>query len=92
MARNLKFSTDFDEAANIGIRDRQAVALHITADRSVLSSVRCLGNHDTLLNSLGSGVQARFYFDKFYVEGDVDFIFGRGSLDKYDPIKSSDCQ
>ena len=31
------------------IKDRQAVALHIAADRSVLSNVRCLGNQDTLL-------------------------------------------
>ncbi|TAP43245.1 pectinesterase family protein [Arthrobacter sp. S39] len=80
VARNLTFSNDFDEAADTGIKDRQAVALHITADRSVLSNVRCLGNQDTLLvNSPGAGVPARFYFDGCYVEGDVDFIFGRGT-------------
>jgi pectinesterase len=80
VARNLTFSNDFDEAANMGIKDRQAVALHITGDRSVLSNVRCLGNQDTLLvNSPAAGVQARFYFDSCYVEGDVDFIFGRGT-------------
>lgn len=80
VARNLTFSNDFDEAANMGIKDRQAVALHITADRSVLSNVRCLGNQDTLLvNSPGAGVPARFYFEGCYVEGDVDFIFGRGT-------------
>ncbi|MEW9871791.1 pectinesterase family protein [Arthrobacter sp. HS15c] len=80
VARNLTFSNDFDEAANLGIKDRQAVALHITADRSVLSNVRCLGNQDTLLvNSPGAGVPARFYFEGCYVEGDVDFIFGRGT-------------
>jgi pectinesterase len=80
VARNLTISNDFDEAANPGMKDRQAVALHITADRSVLSNVRLLGNQDTLLvNSPGAGVQARFYFDGCYVEGDVDFIFGRGT-------------
>ncbi|MDR7160970.1 pectinesterase family protein [Arthrobacter sp. BE255] len=80
VATNLTFSNDFDEAANTGIKDRQAVALHITGDRSVLSNVRCLGNQDTLLvNSPGAGVPARFYFDGCYVEGDVDFIFGRGT-------------
>ncbi len=80
VARNLTFSNDFDEAANPGIKDRQAVALHITADRSVLANVRCLGNQDTLLvNSPGVGVLARSYFDGCYVEGDVDFIFGRGT-------------
>jgi pectinesterase len=62
------------------MKDRQAVALHITGDRSVLSNVRLLGNQDTLLvNSPGSGVHARFYFEGCYVEGDVDFIFGRGT-------------
>lgn len=30
------------------IKDRQAVALHITGDRSVLANVRCLANQDTL--------------------------------------------
>ncbi len=79
-ARNLTFSNDFDEAANMDMKDRQAVALHITADRSVLANVRCLGNQDTLLvNSPGVGVQARFLFDGCHVEGDVDFIFGRGT-------------
>ncbi|MGN7150863.1 pectinesterase family protein [Arthrobacter sp. SAFR-179] len=80
VARNLTISNDFDEAANMGMKDRQAVALHITGDRSVLSNVRLLGNQDTLLvNSPGAGVQARFYFEGCYVEGDVDFIFGRGT-------------
>jgi len=80
VARNLTISNDFDEAANLGMKDRQAVALHVTGDRSVLSNVRLLGNQDTLLvNSPGAGVQARFYFDSCYVEGDVDFIFGRGT-------------
>lgn len=80
VAQNLTFSNDFDEAANMGIKDRQAVALHITADRSVLFNVRCLGNQDTLLvNSPAAGVQARCYVNSSYVEGDVDFIFGRGT-------------
>ncbi len=79
-AANLTFSNDFDEAANLDIKDRQAVALHITADRSVLTGVRCLGNQDTLLiNSPGVGIQSRFLFEGCYVEGDVDFIFGRGT-------------
>lgn len=79
-ARNLTISNDFDEAANPGMKDRQAVALHIAGDRSVLSNVRLLGNQDTLLvNSPGAGVPARFLFDQCYVEGDVDFIFGRGT-------------
>lgn len=79
-AENLTFSNDFDEAANMSMPNRQAVALHITADRSVLKNIRCLGNQDTLLvNSPASDMQARFLFTDSYIEGDVDFIFGRGT-------------
>ncbi|OLT07181.1 pectin esterase [Kocuria sp. CNJ-770] len=80
VARNLTFGNDFDEAAHPGMKNRQAVALHLTGDRAVLSGVRLLGNQDTLLvNSPDSGVAARSWFDRCYVEGDVDFVFGRGT-------------
>lgn len=80
IARNLTFSNDFNEAANQDMKNRQAVALFLTGDRAVLCNVRCLGNQDTLLvDSPARGVQARSYFTDSYVEGDVDFIFGRGT-------------
>ncbi|TLM84249.1 pectinesterase family protein [Pseudarthrobacter sp. NamE5] len=80
MASNLTFSNDFDEAANQDMRNRQAVALFLAGDRAVLRNVRCLGNQDTLLiDSPARGVQSRFFFRDCYVEGDVDFIFGRGT-------------
>jgi pectinesterase len=42
--------------------------------------VRFLGNQDTLyVNSSAASVIARSYFRDCYVEGDVDFIFGRGT-------------
>lgn len=79
-AENLTFSNDFDEAANQEMKNRQAVALFLTGDRAVLRNIRCLGNQDTLLvDSPARGVQARSYFAGCYVEGDVDFIFGRGT-------------
>jgi pectinesterase len=79
-AANLTFSNDFDEAANQEMKNRQAVALFLTGDRAVLRNVRCLGNQDTLLvDSPSRGVQSRFFFTGCYVEGDVDFIFGRGT-------------
>lgn len=79
-AANLTFSNDFDEAANQEMKNRQAVALFLTGDRAVLRNVRCLGNQDTLLvDSPARGVQSRFFFSDCYVEGDVDFIFGRGT-------------
>src|SRR5690606_40285378 len=53
---------------------------HLTGDRAVLSGVRFLGNQDTLLvNSPASGVAARSWFERCWVEGDVDFVFGRGT-------------
>ena len=49
------------------------------ADRLVFDHVRFLGNQDTLyLNSSAAAVVARAYLRDCYVEGDVDFIFGRG--------------
>jgi pectinesterase len=79
-ADNLTFSNDFDEAANQDIANRQAVALFLTGDRAVLRNVRCLGNQDTLLvDSPARGVPSRSFFSDCSVEGDVDFVFGRGT-------------
>jgi len=56
----------------------QAVALGIDgADRARFENVRVLGLQDTLFMKTGEGGRtARVFFDKSYVEGDVDFIFG----------------
>jgi pectinesterase len=79
-ARNLTFSNSFDEAAHPEITGRQAVAVLTRADRLVFDTVRFLGNQDTLyLNSTAADVPARIYLRRCYVEGDVDFIFGRGT-------------
>jgi pectinesterase len=79
-ARNLTFSNSFDEAAHPEITGRQAVAVLTRADRLEFDNVRFLGNQDTLyLNSPAADVPARIYLRRCYVEGDVDFIFGRGT-------------
>jgi pectinesterase len=79
-ARNLTFANLFDEAAHPEITNRQAVAVLTRADRLVFDGVRFLGNQDTLyVNSPAATVVARAYFRDCYVEGDVDFIFGRGT-------------
>ncbi|WP_237689039.1 pectinesterase family protein [Cellulomonas fulva] len=79
-ARNLTFANTFDEAAHPEITNRQAVAVLTRADRLVFDDVRFLGNQDTLyVNSSAADVVARAYFRDCYVEGDVDFIFGRAS-------------
>jgi pectinesterase len=79
-ARNLTFANSFDEAAHPEITNRQAVAVLTRADRLSFDNVRFLGNQDTLyLNSASAAVPGRAHLRGCYVEGDVDFIFGRGT-------------
>jgi len=76
-ARNLTFENAYDEAAH---GDSQAVAVRTTGDRQVYDNVRFLGNQDTLYaNTPSATTVARQYFHNCYVEGDVDFIFGRAT-------------
>ena len=49
----------------------QAVALTIMGDRGIFRNCRFLGYQDTLLPQAG-----RQYFDRCYIAGGVDFIFG----------------
>lgn len=51
----------------------QAVALHTEGDRLVFVNCRFLGNQDTVFTG---GEHTRLYFDKCYIEGTTDFIFG----------------
>ncbi|WP_432484233.1 pectinesterase family protein [Kineococcus esterisolvens] len=77
--RDLTIENSFDEAAST-YDGEQAVALKTTGDRLVFDNVRLLGNQDTLLvDSPDATKVARSYFVDSYVEGDVDFIFGRGT-------------
>lgn len=79
-ARNLTFANSFDEAAHPEITSKQAVAVLTRADRLLFDNVRFLGNQDTLyLNSTAVTVIARVALHNCYVEGDVDFIFGRAT-------------
>lgn len=58
----------------------QAVALRTTGDKLVFEDIRLLGNQDTLYaNSAGTTTAARQYFHNCYIEGDVDFLFGRAT-------------
>jgi pectinesterase len=76
-AKNLTFSNDFVEK---GASNEQAVALLNQGDRAQFENVRALGNQDTLyLKSVNTATIARAYFRDSYVEGDTDFIFGRGT-------------
>jgi len=76
-AKNLTFSNNYVETGN---GNEQAVALLNQGDRAQFENVRALGNQDTLyLKSTNTGTVARAYFRDSYVEGDTDFIFGRGT-------------
>ncbi|XAR67380.1 Pectinesterase [Bertholletia excelsa] len=57
------------EAGGYGM---QAVALRLAGDKAMLYRVRILGTQDTLLDESGS-----HYFYQSYIQGSVDFIFGR---------------
>ena len=76
-AMNLTISNDFAEGdltSNI-----QAVALTVQGDKAVFQNVRLIGNQDTLqVKSAQTTSIARSYFKNSRIEGDTDFIFGRG--------------
>ncbi|KAF3453328.1 hypothetical protein FNV43_RR03768 [Rhamnella rubrinervis] len=57
-----------------GVRGMQAVALRIAGDKAMFYKVKILGTQDTLLDDTGS-----HYFYKCYIQGSVDFIFGRST-------------
>ncbi|MEV0194993.1 pectinesterase family protein [Nonomuraea sp. NPDC050691] len=77
VARNLTFQNAYDERAH---GNSQAVAVRTTGDRLIFDNVRFLGNQDTLYaNSPSTTTVSRQYYRNCYVEGDVDFIFGRGT-------------
>ncbi|WP_149824127.1 pectinesterase family protein [Streptomyces tailanensis] len=78
-ARNLTFSNDFDEAAH-ELRGEQALAMKTNGDRIVFENTAFLGNQDTLMtNSPRLNTVSRVYIRDSYIEGDVDFIYGRAT-------------
>ncbi|GIF18979.1 pectin methylesterase-like acyl-CoA thioesterase [Actinoplanes tereljensis] len=85
--QDLTIANTFDSAKHpeIGNNNTQAVALKATGDRQVYRNVRLLGVQDTLLadsagniSATGTGYARQYYFDSF-IEGNVDFIFGRAT-------------
>jgi pectinesterase len=66
-AENITFE---NSAGEVG----QAVALRTTGQRNTFRNCRILGSQDTLYVHEG-----RSYFKDCYIEGRVDFIFGRGT-------------
>lgn len=78
-AKNVTFINDTDEANAKGAI--QAVALMTRGDRLIFDQVGVLGHQDTLfVKTPNVATVSRIYFKDCYIEGDVDFIFGRGTL------------
>ncbi|MFI7411477.1 pectinesterase family protein [Streptomyces sp. NPDC049627] len=78
-ARNLTFSNDFDEAAH-ELNGEQALAMKTTGDRIVFENTAFLGNQDTLMtDSPKLTTVSRVYLRDSYIEGDVDFVYGRAT-------------
>lgn len=79
-ARGITFANDWLRADHPGVTGTQAVALKVMGDRSAFLGCRFLGHQDTLYaDSPALTMFARQYFRGCYVEGDVDFVFGRGT-------------
>ena len=75
--RNLTVENAYDEAANGG---SQALAVRTVADKVFFDNTRFLGNQDTYLaDTTGRDATARTYLKNCYIEGDVDFLYGRGT-------------
>ncbi|MCD9879057.1 pectinesterase family protein [Streptomyces guryensis] len=79
-ARWITFANDWLRADHPDITGTQAVAVKVQGDRSSFTHCRFLGHQDTLYaDSMALGTFARQYFAHCYVEGDVDFVFGRAT-------------
>ncbi|MEU7071287.1 pectinesterase family protein [Streptomyces narbonensis] len=77
-AQGVTFANDFLRTDLPGNPGTQAVALKAQGDRSAFFHCRFLGHQDTLYaDSTSLASFARQYFAHCYVEGDVDFVFGR---------------
>ncbi|MET9437314.1 pectinesterase family protein [Streptomyces sp. NPDC006551] len=78
-ARNLTFANDFDEAA-VEINGEQALAVKTTGDRLLFENTAFLGNQDTLMvDTPQLTVRSRVYIRDSFLEGDVDFLYGRAT-------------
>lgn len=66
IAENLTFANTYGPGV-------QALAIYARGDRSIFNNVRFTGWQDTLRSESG-----RHYFYNSYIEGSVDFIYGKG--------------
>lgn len=76
--RGLTIANDWLRADHPEITGTQAVAAYVTGDRSFFACVRLLAHQDTLFaDTTALAAFDRQYYHDCYIEGDVDFVFGR---------------
>lgn len=87
-ARFITFANTFDPASQPQTNQHQAVAVKTAGDRMIFDHDRFLGNQDTLYaNSPSTTSPGRQLFINSYIEGTIDFIFGRATaVFEYDTI------
>ncbi|MDQ0682979.1 pectinesterase [Streptomyces achromogenes] len=79
-AHRITFANDWLRADHPDITGTQAVAVKVQGDRSAFHHCRFLGHQDTLYaDSMSLTAFARQYYTHCYVQGDVDFVFGRAT-------------
>ncbi|MGP2441565.1 pectinesterase family protein [Streptomyces sp. JW3] len=79
-ARWITFANDWLRSDNPDYTGTQAVALKAQGDRTAFHHCRFLGHQDTLYaDTRDLTLFARQYYAHCYVEGDVDFVFGRAT-------------
>jgi len=75
-AEHLTFQNSF-QRGSFHYMGEQAVAFKCEADKAVMKYCRFLSGQDTLYADAPADRGARQYYYKCYMEGDVDFVFGR---------------
>ena len=74
--RDLSVENAYDES----VTPSQALAVRTAGDRALFDHTRFLGDQDTYkADSPNRDLVSRTYLHDCYIEGDVDFIYGRGT-------------
>jgi pectate lyase len=74
--RNLTIENSYDES----VTPSQALAVRTVGDRVIFDGTRFVADQDTYKSdTVNRDVVARTYLHNCYIEGDVDFIYGRGT-------------
>jgi pectinesterase len=78
--RDLTLANDWLRADHPDITGTQAVASYTYGDRTHFDNVRLLAHQDTVfVETTALTSFDRQYFHRCYIEGDVDFVFGRAT-------------